>query len=160
MVSVSDIVTVALVGGIGVGGYYLYKHRNDIGNAIGEIGGTISEAATDYQDSGLYQTGTDILEVTGKISDGSNPVTTFVEGSRITNPFEMAVNLIGNVGGEFVDAVGGFLDDILNPTTTTTPIVETPTPIVEDTTSIEDNVTPSQKYKSYAITRKLLNWNP
>jgi len=115
MASVSDVVSIALVGGIGAGGYYIWKHKDDIGGFFGELGNSITDFFNNLS-KGLGELGEDIgngwknfelpenpitdtsknfLDWAGVLDSNSSLLKQFVDGSKISNPFVMGANLIG-----------------------------------------------------------------
>lgn len=109
----TDIVTIALLGALGVGGFLIFKNRKEIGNFFGGIG----EGVQDFTDGVGNWYGETVTNIQKGVDDVGKNIGGFFQD--LTGSY---VNFIGGIrdtvtgiqkgAGEFADNVGSFFGGI------------------------------------------------
>jgi len=122
MSKTTDIATIAVVGGLGVGAYFLYKNRKGIGDFFDGIGKGFSEMI-DNISSGLGDVGETVTNVATEVAKPiTEPVTKITEDVKDNNPLGVFTDVLNFVWD--LSPVDEFLT-FLNPKQkTSTPITE------------------------------------
>jgi len=97
MSKTTDIATIAVVGGLGVGAYFLYKNRKGIGDFFDGIGKGFSEMI-DNISSGLGDVGETVTNVATEVAKPiTEPVTKITEDVKDNNPLGVFTDVLNFV---------------------------------------------------------------
>ena len=99
----TDIVTIALLGALGVGGFLIFKNRKEIGNFFGGIG----EGVQDFTDGIGNWYGETVTNIQKGVDDIGKNVGGFFDGI-----VKGTTGFFGDLSGSYVNFIGGIQDTV------------------------------------------------
>lgn len=99
----TDIVTIALLGALGVGGFLIFKNRKEIGSFFGGIG----EGVQDFTDGIGNWYGETVTNIQKGVDDVGKNIGGFFDGV-----VKGATGFFGDLSGSYVNFIGGIQDTV------------------------------------------------